>query len=209
MNPDARERAVARQVAGLVLGYPDQGLLRRLPELREAVATLPAPLAGPLAGLLDHLEGTPPTQLEADYVVVFDLQRRCSLHLTYYAYGDTRRRGAALLRCAQAYRRAGLELDPAELPDHLSVVLEFAATADAAAGERLLLEHRAGLELLRLALTEAGSPYAAAVAAVCATLPQLAGGDSATVSRLVADGPPVEEVGLDPFATPHILGARR
>ena len=48
----------------------------------------------------------------------------------------------------------------------MSVVLEFAATGDAAAGTRLLLEHRAGLELLGLALTDAGSPYAAAVAAV-------------------------------------------
>lgn len=54
---------------------------------------------------------------------------------------------------------------------HLCTVLDLAATAEAEAGVRLLIEHRAGLERLRLALTSAGSPYADALAAVCATLP--------------------------------------
>lgn len=127
------------------------------------------------------------------------------------------------------YRRAGFVLDEAELPDHLAVVLEFAATVDAAAGTRLLLEHRAGLELLRLALTEAGSPYAAATAAVSATLPPLQGSIREAVARLAAEGPPGEEVGLtpvleslpqrskagipggvtDPFTSLHQLGAPR
>jgi nitrate reductase molybdenum cofactor assembly chaperone len=204
-----RDRAVVRQAAGLLLQYPDQQLLDRLPLLRAAVAALPAPVRDPLTGLLEHLQVTPGAELEANYVRTFDLQRRCSLYLTYYAYGDTRRRGLALLRFTQAYRRAGLVLDAAELPDHIAVVLEFAATADAAAGERLLVEHRAGLELLRLALTDAGSPYAAAVAAVSATLPPLPGRDREAVARLAAEGPPDEKVGLDPFTPLQTAGAKR
>ena len=31
------------------------------------------------------------------------------LHLTYYAYGDTRKRGMALLRFKHAYRNAGVD----------------------------------------------------------------------------------------------------
>ena len=89
------------------------------------------------------------------------------------------------------------------------MVLEFAATVDAAAGTRLLLEHRAGLELLGLALTDAGSPYAAAIAAVSATLPPLHGSVRDAVARLAAEGPPGEEVGLDPFVPPEVSGARR
>jgi nitrate reductase molybdenum cofactor assembly chaperone NarJ/NarW len=209
----ARDTAVVRQVAGLALQYPDDELLALLPQLRAAVAVLPGPAAAPLAGLLDHLGRTPPTELAADYVATFDLQRRCALHLTYYAYGDTRRRGMALLRFSQVYRRAGFVLDTsggaAELPDHIGVVLEFAATVDADAGERLLRDHRAGLELLRLALTDRGSPYAAAVAAVCATLPPLQGDERAAVARLAAEGPPGEEVGLDPFTPLQQLGAPR
>jgi nitrate reductase delta subunit len=118
-------------------------------------------------------------------------------------------RGLALLRIKQTYRRAGFVLDDTELPDHLSVVLEFAATVDPAGGTKLLQEHRAGLELLGLALTEAGSPPAAATAAVSATLPPLHGSVHEAVARLAAQGPPGEEVGLDPFVPPEISGARR
>ena len=88
------------------------------------------------------------------------------------------------------------------------MLLEFAATADAQAGRRLLLEHRAGLELLRLALGDAGSTYVEALNAVCATLPPLAGTDREAVARLAAQGPPGEDVGLEPFAPPDYMGAR-
>lgn len=208
-----RDIAVVRQVAGLVLGYPDSELLARLPLLRSAVGGLPAPVGGPLAGLLDHLVRTQPEVLAAGYVATFDLSRRHALHLTYFTHGDTRKRGLALLRIKQTYRRFGYVLadsgDGAELPDHLAVVLEFAATVDAGAGTRLLLEHRAGLELLGLALTQAGSPYAAATSAVSATLPPLRGSVREAIVRLAAEGPPGEEVGLDPFVPPEISGARR
>jgi nitrate reductase molybdenum cofactor assembly chaperone NarJ/NarW len=132
----AREVAITRQVAGLALLYPDDALRRDLPVLRTAVGGLPAAVAGPLAGLLDHLARTPPDVLAADYVATFDLSRRHALHLTYFTHGDTRKRGLALLRIKQTYRRFGFVLDDTELPDHLSVVLEFAATVDAAAGTR-------------------------------------------------------------------------
>lgn len=170
---------------------------------------MPAATGGPLTGLLDHLATTPPEQLAADYVATFDLSRRHALHLTYFTHGDTRKRGLALLRIKQTYRRFGFVLDEAELPDHLAVVLEFAATVDADAGTRMLQEYRAGLELLGLALTDAGSPYAAATAAVSATLPPLHGSVREAVVRLAAEGPPGEEVGLDPFVPPEIAGARR
>jgi nitrate reductase delta subunit len=169
--------------------------------VRDAVAGLPPPVSGPLRRFLDHLDAAPAPRLAADYVATFDHRKRCCLYLTYYAYGDTRRRGMALLRFKQAYAAAGLVLDEGELPDHLAVVLEFAATGDLQQGRRLLLEHRAGLELLRLALTEHGSPWAAVLDAVTATLPPLAGRDHDAVARLVAEGPPEEEVGLAPFGT--------
>jgi nitrate reductase molybdenum cofactor assembly chaperone NarJ/NarW len=204
-----REVAVVRQLAGLALGYPDAELLARLPLMRMAVGTLRASVGGPLAGLLDHLARSAPEQLATDYVATFDLSRRHALHLTYFTHGDTRKRGLALLRIKQTYRRFGFVLDDSELPDHLGVVLEFAATVDADAGTRLLLEYRAGLELLGLALTEARSPYAAATAAVSATLPPLHGSTREAVVRLAAEGPPGEEVGLDPFVPPEVSGARR
>ena len=119
---------------------------------------------------------------------------------------------AAPLAFKNAYRLAGLELGADELPDHLSVVLEFAATADPEAGRRLLLDHRAGIELLRLGLEDASSPYVDVVRAVTSTLPPLAGPDREAVVRLAAAGPPAEQVGLQPFAPsaymPDLQGIR-
>jgi nitrate reductase delta subunit len=202
-QPTAEQLAVVRQAASLLLGYPDEELLGRLPLLRAAVAPLPAEFAGPLGRFLDHLETTPLTDQQAAYVETFDLRRRCSLFLTYYAYGDTRKRGMALLQFKHLYGRAGLTLEDGELPDHLAVVLEFTAIGDAVRGERLLHEHRAGLELIRLALEERTSPYEWVLQAVCATLPPVRAEDKEAVLRLAREGPPTEEVGLDPYgATP-------
>jgi nitrate reductase molybdenum cofactor assembly chaperone NarJ/NarW len=195
----AAQRATARQAASLLLGYPDEELLGRLPLLRAAVAPLPGELARPLGRFLDHLETTPLTQQQAEYVETFDLRRRCCLYLTYFTHGDTRKRGMALVQFKHLYSRAGMTLSDDELPDHLAVVLEFTATGDAARGERLLTEYRPGLELIRLALEDRESPYAAVLQAVCATLPPVEAKDRETVLRLAQDGPPGEDVGLDPY----------
>lgn len=205
----ARDERVGYQVVSLLLGYPDESLRDRFPELRDVVAGLPSALSTPLQALLEHLGSGSLIERQAEYVEVFDTRRRCCLYLTYYAYGDTRKRGQALLSFKQAYRRAGLVLTDGELPDHLAVVLEFAATADLEAGRQLLLDHRAGLELLALALRDVRSPYRHALDAVSATLPRLRGDEQEAVRRLVVQGPPDEEVGLEPFAPPDLMGARR
>lgn len=204
----ARQIAIVHRVAGIVLDYPGEDLISRIPDLRIAVAAVPDPARAALTGVLDHLEHTPLTQLTVDYVEGFDMRRRACLYLTYYGHGDTRQRGVALLSFKQAYRAAGLELTDEELPDHLCVLLEFSATQDAEVGVRLLLEHRAGLEVLRLALLDAGSPYAGALVAVCATLPPLVGDEREAVARLAAQGPPDESVGLEPYALSDVKGAR-
>ncbi len=209
MTGQDRATGLCYQVAATLLCYPDETLLERLPLLHSAARELPEVQGTRLTPLLDHVGQTPLLALQQEYVETFDLKRRCALYLTYYAFGDTRKRGMALLNFKSAYRKAGLVLDETELPDHLAVVLEFAATADLKNGRRLLLEHRAGLELLHLSLRDSDSPYAGAVGAVSATLPKLRGDEYAAVRRLVAEGPPNEEVGLEPFAPPDYMGARR
>ncbi|HWD80173.1 MAG TPA: nitrate reductase molybdenum cofactor assembly chaperone [Kribbella sp.] len=193
---------IAWQTASLLLDYPDESLTERLPLIRRAVAELPRQLGGPLAATAEAIAAGNLSELQQLYVETFDNRRRHNLYLTYFAHGDTRRRGVALLRFKQTYLRAGYVLDDTELPDHLCVVLEFAATVDQKLGRKLLLDHRAGLELLRLALAEAGSPWTGAVQAVTATLPPLAGDERDAIARLAADGPPQEEVGMTPYATP-------
>jgi nitrate reductase delta subunit len=206
LPPD--QLTIVWQSASLLLDYPDEQTLARAGLIRDASQRLPPTLGDSIRAFLDHLEGTPLPDLQADYVETFDTRRRCNLFLTYFAHGDTRKRGMALLRFKQVYLGAGFELDAdtsrgAELPDHLCVVLEFAATVDQALGRDLMLDHRAGLELLRLSLQDLGSPWASLVEAVTATLPPLRGDERDAVRRLAAEGPPEEEVGLAPFAAPQ------
>jgi nitrate reductase delta subunit len=194
---------IAWQSVSLLLDYPEPKMLARLDLIRGASQQLPVTIRESIRGFADHLAQTPLPQLQAEYVKTFDNRRRCNLFLTYFAHGDTRKRGMALLRFKQTYLSAGYELDDSELPDHLCVVLEFAATVDQERGRSLILDHRAGLELLRLSLADMSSPWAALIDAVSATLPALRGDERDAVRRLAADGPPEEEVGLAPFAAPQ------
>ncbi|MFI5488396.1 nitrate reductase molybdenum cofactor assembly chaperone [Micromonospora echinaurantiaca] len=200
-------RAVAARAASLLLRYPDDEVTAALPVLRAALDELPAALAGPLGEVVAHREGTPAGQLRAAYVELFDFRRRCCLHLTYYTCGDTRKRGEALVGFAAAYRRAGLAVVDGELPDFLPAVLDLAAVDDG--GWRLLRDHRVGLDLLVEALGRERSVYRHAVAAVREMLPPAGPAELAAAARLARTGPPVEQVGLEPFGLVDTTGGRR
>ncbi|MEV0027967.1 nitrate reductase molybdenum cofactor assembly chaperone [Nocardia sp. NPDC050793] len=205
MTVTDNDRRIAWQAQSLLMAYPDDTLVAQLPLLKTAAAALPAALGQPLGSFCDHVRHTTLTELAADYVATFDHHKRFSPYLTYFTHGDTRKRGMALLSIKRIYRTAGLVLDETELPDHLAVVLEFAATADPATGLRLLIDYRAGVELLRLGLQEIRSPWAPVLDSICATLPPLRGEEDQAVARLAAQGPPEEEVGLAPFAPPDYM----
>ncbi|MDX3451710.1 nitrate reductase molybdenum cofactor assembly chaperone [Streptomyces sp. ME02-8801-2C] len=195
-------RALILRLVSLLLQYPDSELTAARTELTTVVAALPAtPAAEHLARFTDWFAAEDPEALERHYVEMFDLRRKSSLYLTYYLHGDTRRRGLALLTLNQRYKAAGWDTDGGELPDHLPVVLEFAALVGPGGGEAPLRQHRRGLELIHQALTDADSPYRHVVAALLTLLPPPTEADRAAVAQLVAEGPPNEEVGLDPYGT--------
>ena len=191
---------LAWQAISLLLDYPTPESVSTHDVIRRAVAALPDDARMPLGSFLDHVASQPLEQVQREYVETFDLARRCCLYLTYFTFGDTRRRGVALVQFKQAYRRAGVEFESDELPDHLAVVLDFGATVDAAAAGKLLTDYRAGIEMLRIALQERRSPWADLLIALCATLPVLDGDGLVAVQRLIEAGPPQEDVGLDAYA---------
>jgi len=195
------------KVASVLLQYPTVALFDGLGQLAEAVREGPRATQRPFGIFLEWLSGTSPDTVARHYVETFDLRRRSALYLTYYRYGDTRKRGMAMVAFKAAYRAAGLSPRDDELPDYLPMVLDFAGCHPR--GEKLLRAHRADLELLLRALREVPSPYAHVVEAVCARLPALRRPDEALVRRFWESGPPAEEVGLEPFAPPSYLeGAR-
>jgi len=198
-----RDRRVAHLAASVLLAYPDAGTREAARELADAVVGLPEPVAdalGRVCATLVEADADPEAAaaLEARYVATFDLKRRCSMYLSYYAAGDTRRRGVALVRFVEAYRAAGWELGSEELPDYLPTVLELSARTsgeDARIPAGLLGAHRDGIEVLRSSV--AGTqPWADVLDAVCLTLPPLDPETEARYTALVSDGPPTEMVGL-------------
>ena len=189
------------------LGYPDDALAAdRGAIAREARDLPPGPGREQLLAFLDWWAREPADALRRRYVETFDLSRRTSPDMTYYTHGDRRQRGLALLALRRRYEAAGLELHGPELPDHLPAMLEFAAL-DPAAGAELLADVRPVIELLRLALERAESPWAALVGALCAELPALDEDGRAELRRLAHEGPPGEAVGLEPFAPPEVMPA--
>ncbi|WP_037499466.1 nitrate reductase molybdenum cofactor assembly chaperone [Solirubrobacter soli] len=201
-----REAPAPWALLSFLLRYPDEDVAAAREELEAEVAQLPSgEVRAALQRFLADWTADP-----AHFVETFDLRRRASLHLTYYAHGDTRERGMALLRLRKLYRVAGLPMESAELPDHLTVMLAFAALAPPGHGEALLAEHRPAIELLRLSLHDLGSPYGHLLDAVAACLPALSVSERSEVARLAHDGPPDEAVGLEPYGPPEAMpiGAR-
>lgn len=195
---DERFRCTVWQAASLLLAYPDSGHRERLDLVERAVADLPPRLRDPLGEAITRLREFDDLAVQTNYVDTFDLKRKRSLFLTYWTDGDTRGRGNALLGFLHAYRDAGVTAPQDELPDHLAVVLEFAATVDAEVGALLLGTNQPALILLHDALAEMGSPYAAVVEAVLRTVPDLPEA-RAEAARIAAQGPPAEAVGLTPY----------
>jgi nitrate reductase molybdenum cofactor assembly chaperone NarJ/NarW len=202
------DHRVVHLAAAWCLSYPDETMIATLPVIEAALDEQPhSELVTRLRSFVDRTKGHRLADLEREYVDVFDISRKHALYLSYWTDGDTRRRGEVLGAFKAAYRRSGQVVDThGELPDYLPMVLEFAACADPVAGAELLQDYRASLELLRIALQEKQSPYAAAAVAVCDTLPGPSPVDRAAVMEMVGmSGPqPTESVGLDPY-DPRLL----
>lgn len=188
---------VRHQAASLLLAYPDQQLLDRLPPAGGCSATP----ASHFDAVLAHLEGQSLVESQTFHVAEFDTSRRHALHLELL---DRRRhpsprRGAGRHQAGKVYRDSGLlvQLD-GELPDHLPLVLEFAAIGDPERGRALLQRYSSQpFELLRLQLVKDELPHAGVLEAVCATLPGDSPTSRAEVQKMYDAAMPSETVGLD------------
>lgn len=188
-----------------LLRFPDEVVVSgRNERLAQAQALPPGPGRDALVAFAGWWASQDVDELQRRFTATFDFSKRTSLDLTYYAYGDRRQRGLALLKLRQRYTAAGLELDGPELPDHLPVLLEF-VDACPEEGGALLAEFRPVIELLRLALAKAESPWAGALDALCLLLPPLSEAERQEVLQMAEQGPPTEDVGLEPFAPPEVM----
>jgi nitrate reductase delta subunit len=161
--------ALTLRVLAHLLSYPDAALRAHLDEMRDALRSERTLTTGRLLEidtLIDRLRSPRTLDTEANYVELFDRGRGTALHLFEHVHGDSRDRGPAMIDLIKTYEQAGLYLGDGELPDHLTVVLEFASTQPPAQATAFLREISHILQVIFSALLKRGSPYASAVAAV-------------------------------------------
>ncbi|MFJ2619774.1 nitrate reductase molybdenum cofactor assembly chaperone [Glutamicibacter sp. NPDC087344] len=190
------ERSRVHMLASLLLDYPDALWFARLDELESHLGRVPEPLTSLFAEFITSARHSGAEKLQRDYVETFDLKRKCSLYLSYFATGDTRKRGTALVTFIEAYRAAGWNFEADELPDYLPAVLEFSAVSTDEIAEVLLAAHVEGIEVLRAALEAIHSPWAPLLRAITLSLPPVDAATQERVLALVSEGPPTETVGL-------------
>jgi nitrate reductase molybdenum cofactor assembly chaperone NarJ/NarW len=185
------------RVLAALLAYPNGELRAALPELGDALdrdCGLSCSRLRELDALMQWLSAGDPFDVEARYVETFDRGRATSLHLFEHVHGDSRDRGPALVDLKQTYERAGLALQGSELPDHLSVVLEFASTQPEDLARAFLGEIAHILAAVFSALRERSSPYASVIAAAM----ELSGHDAQPVP--VAEEPAIDQSWAEPPA---------
>jgi nitrate reductase molybdenum cofactor assembly chaperone NarJ/NarW len=194
------------KLLSILLQYPDRQVLQAEEELAVAIKALPASKQREaIERFWTFWTETAPTARAQRYVETFDFQKRGGLYLSFYLEGDKRQRGMILLRLKRLFAASGLVLDGKELPDYLPVLLEFAALAPEGYGETILDEFRPAIEVVRTSLREADSPYSLLLDALCASLPRLTPLEAERVQRIITEGPPSEQVGLEPFAPPEVM----
>jgi nitrate reductase delta subunit len=189
------------RVLAHLLSYPDSELRAHLPELRTALRDERALTFGRLAeldALMDRLSDRGQQRraldIEAEYVELFDRGRGTALHLFEHVHGDSRDRGPAMVDLCQTYEAAGLFLAPGELPDHLTVVLQYASTQPPAQAKAFLGEIAHILQVIFSALLR----REAAHACVLAALLDLAGEKAQAVA--VPPEPELDESWAEPMA---------
>lgn len=185
-------RALAR-----LLSYPDAEWREQAVALVDAIEsekTLPSARVAELRTLVSAMLCGDPMEIESRYVETFDRGRATSLHLFEHVHGDSRDRGPAMIDLLQTYEQAGLYLAPGELPDHLTVVLEYASTQPPAQARAFLRELTHILQAIFSALLRRESPYASVLAAVL----ELAGEKAQAVK--IPDEPTLDESWEEPAA---------
>ncbi len=129
----------------------EEGMLRRTDKLVRLAAELAS------EDMLD---------LQARYVQLFDRNRHLSLHMYEHVHGESRDRGQAMVELNRLYASRGVLLSAHELPDHLSVFLEYLSLLEPREAAALLGEAAHVLTALHERLKKRRSPYAAVLHAL-------------------------------------------
>jgi nitrate reductase delta subunit len=143
-----------------LLNYPDESMIKWIPIFREVLGEIKdASGHDKYDQILSYFEQTPLIQLQEQYTETFDLNPSNSMNLTYHRWGDTEKRGPALVHLEETYLKAGFQRIGSELPDFLPLMLEFISERPDAARSEIMPLYGEVVETLAGRLGRAGHPY--------------------------------------------------
>ncbi len=177
---------ITLKALGILLAYPDEDLLKALPEILQQIENeklLSKADKQVLKELIKELQDTDMLESQERYVELFDRGRATSLHLFEHVHGESRDRGQAMVDLNRMYAAAGLRLNGNELPDYLPVVLEYLSMRPLEETRDMLVDCAHILRALGEHLRDRGSHYSA----VPAALLTIAGEEGLGVSKKSVD----------------------
>ncbi|HET6628384.1 MAG TPA: nitrate reductase molybdenum cofactor assembly chaperone [Woeseiaceae bacterium] len=151
------------RVLSRLMAYPEQPLLDAVPDMIGVLRRegwFPEALRQRLETHMHELAARPVTEVQEEYVALFDRGRALSLHLFEHVHGESRDRGQAMVDLLEVYREGGLELDARELPDYLPLMLEYLSTRPREEADELLGDAMGVIVLLGARLAERKCGYA-------------------------------------------------
>ncbi|MEZ5564747.1 MAG: nitrate reductase molybdenum cofactor assembly chaperone [Gammaproteobacteria bacterium] len=179
------------RVLARLMAYPEQSLLDAVPQMIDVLRAeewFSPTLTEQLATYMCSIAARPITEVQEEYVALFDRGRALSLHLFEHVHGESRDRGQAMVDLLELYRDGGLELDARELPDYLPLMLEYLSTRPRPETQELLGDAMGVVVLLGARLAERKSDYALLFSALEAVVGSPPDAD-ALKRRVAAEGP--------------------
>lgn len=113
---------------GWLMTYPDHDLRQALFEIDAVLGQekwLPEKQLASVRDFIAYLKTADLSDLQEEYVNLFDRTPSLSLHLFEHVHGDSRDRGPAMVDLDRIYREAGLDNSSDETPDYLPLFLEY------------------------------------------------------------------------------------
>lgn len=152
-----------------LLLYPDARLKDGLDEIRGVIESgnrIPPIPKEELLSFADYLKSSHLSELQKQYVATFDVGKRASLNLFEHMHGDSRERGAAMLRLKKLYEDRGLEVKSIEMPDFLPMFLEFLSGLSSKEASIYLNSAAKHIAALDVELKKEESPWKAVTGAI-------------------------------------------
>lgn len=119
-------------IAATLTSYPTAEFQQERQEIRAIAEDIlePGEARAIILQMVETLGSMSLREVREHYVAAFDLKDRTGLYLTGHEWGDSRKRGVALLELQAFIRSCGFEPSAGELSDYMPMLYELAASGE-------------------------------------------------------------------------------